>query len=913
MRRSPVFALLLGLSVPSTAQQEVPVEASKPAEGALLGALATGEEAPAEAAARRLIVAHAAAAPGPAAMRVLLPLLASLEPFRRSAAARVLPHAGIAATELAAWAEGESDARALLDVVDYLPDVAVRGLLDSSSPEVAARAVVVLFERRLVTTEDFVTALLRAGTEAEPDTEPADTVARLLVERVVPFPRAVADQTVGSARKELLEALADRPRAQAVPFTAPLRAEPDALDDETRLLVLLAVPPEEWTRDEVRRLIDAQFSPRGRLSTLAADALDQLGPRAADRLVGEVHRRVVEGQALADLLPALHRISDKGERHLLALTRALDVEARGEIATWLARRDSPLVAGILAESLDGEEPLNAELLRRAGKLLVTDERVVRVVGILDESENEFLRDAAFEALIDADVYHEGLLDHALAGGSQLSSRGSRLASLPARSVPLGAWVQLLDADDRRVASAVFRRLAGAADEDPEIARLLEDRALAATWQADLAAAAVLDAGPDELAHRVWDGMDPARRSAFVEHLGRRRGGWLLDSLREFSFTSPELFRARLAQGDRALVEELLAEPERYDERTLRSSDSLVAELLRAEDGPAVVAMLDSERAAQRLFALELLAARADLSGADELQRIWSDRGADDEERFIALRGLARREATRRALLTGLDDALAGGLDDEQAEAALEVLGTVLDDPKVGASGDLVRLVVRLALVEPMARVADEFEDSLDDDAVFDGVAVCHAFVRTLSPADPELVAAAVEAAVAEVRTHPDFALLSRGRVGRLLAFAAAAEGSLLDHIGHHLAALILDLPDPDQVWVGPAAWVLSLHAEGEGDLATAQELAERAARASFRDGPRPMVHRAFFGDHHPGAGLLPEAAVAARPWLLAAQVALQADGTETDIEAALANAEELARGDREAEAEVSALREARGR
>lgn len=899
MTRTTILLALLLSAVPAVAQRTPD-----------LAALATGDAIAAEAARRKLITGPAAAV----AVEVVVPLLRSADVSRRASAASVLLHHGLAVDAVVDWARTEHDARALVPVVDLLPRDALEEIVRTEyRPQVEVgeemrldhdpglstrvRAAGRLLDLGVADRELF--ALLLGS--AQPGL--ARAAAELVVEEVWPFPTELLTNLSPTARRALLEALADRPRPESFVWAASL-LEVEGLDPAVRLLAMLAGDPESWPRDAILGLLDRLVADSAELRVLAGRAVALLSSEQAERLVGEVHRRLLGDASLDDLLPALENIGERGEHHLLNLTRELTPRQRVAIVDWLATRGSPVVAAIVAEALDGSRPLDAPLLLRAGELLTTPARTERVLAIFrDEAAAPELRVAAFVALVGRGVVEEGMLDFALAPepAGDPRSRVRQLLGMPSGALSGAEWRRLLEDAPHDVVDEVLGRMAQS-PLVPGVEDTLLELAATGVGLADTAAHVALAAGSSELARAAWEVLDVPRRQSLAMSLRMRDEDWILPALRSTPVKEddPGVSFARLAAGDRAVLTELLRDPAKWTARWLRRAEDAATALLEPADVPVVAAALarDELGADHRRELVTWLARRPDLPVGELLTRVHAT-DPDEEVRYAALRGLLRDPALAAPFRERVSQAIARGMDLEERDLAYEVIGAL--DPPLDAEAAL--LAARLALVAPLAHPEHELRTALREDPAA-AAAMTNAVWQALGRRPPESLAAVLETAVAESLAHENAFAASRYRIGRFLALLARHDETL--RVSAPVARAVLAAPDSDPSFVGPAHVVLGKAAEAAGDWARAAELWTAAAHGCLRTPAEPLVMRAFVGDAWRGGRRLPAAWLAARPYYCRARAALAAG----DVDAArveIASAKMRGTGDRVTEQEIERL------
>lgn len=876
----------------------------------------------------------------PAAQRpeVLLQALRSTDAARRSAAGAVLLRTGLEPAAVAAWLLEEHDPLVLAPLLDALPLERLEALVRQAPRFVdgedlerqdAQDALRARGFARLVDAGRADGELWRLVVAGE-DEALARFAAALAVEHVWPFPLPRFDELPPRARSRLLEELGVRPRRDAADAIDRILRD-QTLGPAERFFALTARRSEEWTLADLQALVDAVLGEDRDARHAAEHASWLVSSSVAGRLVGEAHRRLLDGAEIAPMLELLRNVDAKSERHLVALARELDDVQRDAIVEWLALRQSAQLDVLVREALDGKYPLTPALLRRAPLGLDDDARRARVLAALarptDEEraplageteaqttarreQRDALRVAAFDALCNAGIHHDDVLAFALENPDEQHGRLPIYLRIPFDRVPEAAWVRLLEGLVPRAAARVLGELVRPrADGGPTALppRVLD---LIARWAGEggpLAAAATevcLRAAPEPIARRVWAGLDAAARRSQALVLRHRADALALELLvaEPIDGEAFELRFARLALGDAAMLDGLLRAPAAWPKPWLRRLAELVPARLDAARVAAIAAGFAQLDEAVQPYVLQWLVARPDLDDAGLAERLYAATAGEleSELRLVALRGVLARPAGREGVRARLDAALAKGLDDAGQDEAYELVG----QSAAPLDAATTRFLARFVLVEPLMRPDAELGAALRLDALPHEPRVQLAYQRLVRE-EAMHVGEAFEAATAEALAHADFAMASAARLLRLLE-VFAREPRTRAAAGPPLARAILALDDDDVRVRGPAHQMLAEAAEAAADFTGAARHWEAAARG-YRDGsPAPLVRRAFLGESSQMDRLSPSAWLVARAPLARARAALAA-GDRAAAREQLSIAVERGFGDSRTEAELAAL------
>lgn len=766
----------------------------------------------------------------------------------------------------------------------------------SSEPHdgVAREALRELAERGALAPEHFAAALLRGDDRA------AAMAAKLLVQRVAPFPLDLLERIEehDAACRVLLRELALHPRVAAVPWLRRLLAR--RTEPSSRLAVFVAFPRGELDARDGREIIAAAEHVR---ISLVREAADRLSPRDADRLVGALHQRAVEGLELDVALEMLNQATADGERHLLALARVASPQHLDTIVDWLARRESNAIDGLVRDALRDESDVEPFLLRRAGRVVDDPEIRRRVVGLLRSADAETAV-AAFEALVRGGVYTEPMLDYALAGSEveDVERRVRTFLTLPDGQLDDRAWRRLLATEITRVQVGALQRLYRQDALRPEYEPMLAELAQQPDYAGTVAARVLAAKGRRAAVQQLFATLDPVRRRETVTSLSDRDESWVLPLLLADSERESAEFRAtRVALGDRGEIDAVFADPTRWTVAWLRRRDAEFTAGLRADHlGALEAALVGSSKVSARIR-LELvgwIAKRPDLPFGPLLERVYRE---DDDIGIseLALEGLLRHDAGD-PIRARVDTAVGGPMDEETEDLAYTVVAALerpLDD-------ESARLVARMLLVAPLGDPRREIEAhfGLERGAAAPGVVLTNIAMQQLRGGPTASTVRAIEAASDEAASHPNRHALGRARLGRILTDLWREPAARLP-LAPAVARLIIESPDLEPEYLGPAWLARAERAESEGAFERAAQDYERAITAFAYASPFPPVARVFVDHHDPGSGRIPSAALGARPDLCRAQVAMR-DGNPVRARRLLERAAALAHGDESTESEI---------
>ncbi|HEX6812757.1 MAG TPA: hypothetical protein VF384_14115 [Planctomycetota bacterium] len=710
-----------------------------------------------------------------------------------------------------------------------------------------------------------------------------------------------------AAARAVLEELAIAPRPAAADWAARRTQPADGRTNDERCLAL-AAQGRPFAAADVDLLLHTLLSGQAGDGFLAAAAVTPAD--VADAMLGRLHAGLLQGQVdLVQVGPLLDRLSNAGCKRLLGLVVTLPGPAAATICQRVAALDASLVRARARAMLDGETPLEALWFAYAGPLLDRPERRERALRLLaDEQADARSRQGAFDALLQAKVVDERMIDFATADGADIALL-QRLLDAAVDELPGPRLVEWLAADARR-STATVKALARRAVLGEHVERALLG-VLAGQGQPDgvffeAAAMALVQRGSQDALERLWPSLRGAKGwSDYVDALGRRREPFVHELLltelasKAADPAAKALDDVRLALvafGDRRQLAELAARakasPAGFVRRCRHFADPLPA--------PLALALLDDlPRVADDDVAVEMTAWAAtstDAAVLARLQQVWSaDSGAgrgDDSRVFelqeVALRALATGPQ-RTELVAELRRAIAGGpLPERLGSLAYELAATTAQPP---SAADL-RLLAELVLLPPLGDPERETRAAQRWANGRFGFPMMAAVAQRLRGGDPAAVAAAFGEVAGEVLRDSRHTRISRQRL-RVLWGNLEADRGVLAAVGIATAPLMLALPEAAEVGVGPAHWFLQQDAERRADFAVARAHAQKALGAMLRLPEERRTARIFLGERDPGAGRDPWAALAAAPHRLAFSRA-KAAGNDAEAEVAATLVREFA-------------------
>ncbi len=678
------------------------------------------------------------------------------------------------------------------------------------------------------------------------------------------------------AARAVLHELAIAPRPSVDGWVA--RQAATALASDLRLLALAArqAAPE---RNEGERILRGLVSED---AAAAALAIGRLPAAVADQLVGVAHGLLAGGAPPELLTPFFDRLSDGGSRQLLGLVATLGPALAGPLGAELARRDVPQFWVRVRAAVDGEIALEPPWLRWSGRVLDTAARRGRVARILaDGGELMARRIEAFDALLDGKVFVPAMTAFLAEGDAD---RWRRLFAAGLTGVPQALALSALDGPDavRNEALRALSRRPLAPAEEARIVELaqagmgrdgIDERGLA------LVLATLAQAGSDRGAALA---LDCARGDAdwfadVCEQLGRRRdpigSSALLAELQrppaagepvEHVMRRRDLLALVLAEAhDRRQVEVLLtglpARRAGFVRRCRRALPDLAAAQWR-ELAAALPGIADHD---VRVEVLAWIGASTEPAVRDRL-RASCQTADDEEEREVALQGLLAGPE-RGDLLAAWRAASARDpdTDDRYSFAAIATMPEQLGDADLELLQYLLFTAPRL---DP--RESERSRQFREGRAGFPVVAAIADRLRR----DPTAAARVCRDAAA-LAAAGDTKGLVRQRFLFLWTALQASPG-LRFEVATATAALVLAIPDPEQVGDGPAQYYLTAALTAAGRHAEALTAARAAIAGLLRSPAAAMDARIHLGVRDGDAGTDPYAALATAPWLALARAAL---------------------------------------
>jgi hypothetical protein len=865
----------------------------------------------------------------PAVRRAAASLL--LEPSPLSPAAE--------STTLSAWLRNESEPTVLLDLVGRLPIERCRELAitpvrsgdgDPESIEAVEIEAASELRRRAFVRAARESALSPADWRAilvDADEAVGELAARCMVEAIWPLPIDRLDELPPLARSRSIEALGGRPRPEALPSLRRMleSAELSPLD---RLSVLVALGAKDWKDADARVLLQFALGDDEPARRRAESVCRYLPPAAANRLIAQVQLQAEVGQdgwnrgAFGSLLDLLHNIDARGERLLFSIAREVAEGPRDEIVGWLSRRGSAVVPLLIEEAFAGDYPLTAAILRGAKDLMGNAAVRTRVLETLTagmgnpkllggdggsggSAPSLATCKAAFDVLCEAGIFEPVMLDFALVDGDE-----ERVRKLS----------MLLRLDESVVMSRIVPAILARATQQPLrflLTQLMRvdlsgelETSIQAIDRSDLRTARAIDhlllaAGSPPVMEAVWNRLDRATRIEWLEAL-RERGDEasvrliatepLAESFDAFHF-------AKLAIGDRAVLDALLADPGAWPRPWLRRAESAASRLLTQSDVDSLVERFATFSDPIGAILLQWIARRPDLDDRGLPRRLYAEHGDDltSEVRVVALRVELARAEFRGELGERLREKLATGFDERAEEEAFEWFGSSPSPLAEGAA----RMLVDFAVAESLTRPRVELETALNLGPPLAEPRIQLAFQRTIREECPAAVAAWSEG-LRSAAGHPFAHLAAQSRLLRVLEILARSPALRLT-AAPILARWLVDLPDFEVRALGPAWQVLAEHHERAERYAEAATAWDHAAFAYLTHGVSPLVQRVLLGDSSRADRDNPTVWLWSRAPLCECKAAL-AVGNVARARIALELARARADGDRRAEADVAALR-----
>ena len=694
------------------------------------------------------------------------------------------------------------------------------------------------------------------------------------------------DESPAAARSMLEElAIAPRPAAAAWATRRTLPA-PGRSDDERCLA--LAAQGRPLAAADMDLLLHTLLA--GQADDGFRAAADITPPDVADGLLGRLHAGLLQGQLeVVQVGPLFDRLSDQGCRALLGLVVTLPGAMAVAICQRVADRDAALVRERARAMLDGEIPMEALWLAYAGPLLDRDERKQRVLGILGDGQADArLRQSAFDALLDARIVDDRVIDFATADDAD-QARLQRLLDAAVDLLPGARLVAFLGGENRRstaTVKALSRRQVLGAEVESALLGALAGREPVEGVFFEAAAMALVQHGSAAALGRIWPSLRGSDRwSDFVDALARRREPFVHEllltelanakGLDEQSRAALDDVRLALVTlGDRRQLAELVAHAKvssaRFVRRCRHFADSLPP--------PLALSLLDDlARVADDDLAAEMMAwatTSTDAAVQARLQQVWArDTGGSRalELQEVALRALVTGPG-RGDLVTELRQAIAKAPLPERLEPLGYELAATMPHPLKAAD---LRLLAELVLLPPLSDPEREARSRQRWGNGRFGFPMAAAVAQRLRGSDCAGVAAAFGEVVGEVLRDSRHSHISRQRL-MVLWGNLGVDREVMTAVGIATAPLMLALPPAPEVGTGPAHWFLLQDAERRGDFASGLAHAQKALGAMLRLPEERRTVRLFLGERDPGAGRDPWAALAAAPHRLARAQAMAA-------------------------------------
>lgn len=498
---------------------------------------------------------------------------------------------------------------------------------------------------------------------------------RLALATVEPFPFEALDRMNARARRRLLIGLSERSRPSLDAWLL-AQSSRDGLEDPVeRGLLVAARDPSSWKVADLRALLDLVDLTEGegapglsrdratriqqrewRLAVQAA--LRRVPPQLADRVVGEVHRRLLRDPlAFARYRTVLREISGAGLRVIAAAARTLEAETAGEILQFLSARE-PESAGQLALDRYRDGDLSEAVLRLlpVDRLDEDERRVLRLR--IDGEGDQKLTFGQSRAVL-ASLVRGGFVDSTLlrlVTGSAFGSRSLLRRAIRSPRLSVDDLARLHDAVASSERGEIVRELAVRKGGIP----VLSDRARAG------GAAAIswgLEFGPDDVVGQVWGGFDRTTRERWITTLAKRRDAVAkrLVAAEDGDATNHRVARLRI--GDRSEWKRLLDDPNGLPSRWLnRLRDDLVG-LIESADAKALVRIVQDESldAERRAFFCELIERKPALPVGPAMLEL-AERANHDLVRDAARSAAVARQSERSELIEQLRASLGGAMD-----------------------------------------------------------------------------------------------------------------------------------------------------------------------------------------------------------------------------------------------------------
>jgi hypothetical protein len=748
---------------------------------------------------------------------------------------------------------------------------------------------------------------------ADPDTSlgtAAAATVRHQWQTLSPELFAALDRSPAAAAM-LLRELAIAPRPSAAEWARSWIARPGTKEDQKCLA--MSASGQALTLADANLLLTALAS--GDVDDGFYAAAGLLAPKIADGLLGKLHALLVQQKVeLSRMLPILDRLSPNGYERLLGLVVTLPPELGEELCLRLVQREVPAYTARAVAALEGKLPLEPLWLLRAGPLLVGTlpevvarrERLLAVLGAADASE--VLKARAFDALVDARISEQRMIDYAMGLQAERLGKMRRLLDVSVQDLPEARLVEWLEADPElariTVLSLVRRPALGALVEKSLVASLSGVEVVEGTFL-EGAAQALLQHGSEASIDAVWPQLQKAPQFvSFLDTIARRKAPFVHELLLEQlaahgdgseggevseAVLQRERDAVRLALcsfGDRRQLAELVAHAKFESPNFVRRCAHYATAL---EAGFAMTLLDDAARLPDDDLAAEMIGWAASSVAPEvgaRLLEIWQAPELSERQE-VALRALAagpHRVVLQRDLCAAVAK---GPLSERDEQVAYEVVSGM---PSPLTPED-ARVLAEFALRPPLADPVAERERAARWPDGRYGFPFLGAIAQRLRGTDPEVMAAAFAEVAEGVRKDPHFAAVSRQRL-LVLWRSLEVDPAVMSAVARATAALLLAIPHPDGLGDGPANLFAMQVARAAGKPAVAAAHARAAVAGLLRLPRERRTARLFLGERDPGQGEDPWSALSAAPFLADAAAA-QAAGDRVAAERFLALAREF--------------------
>lgn len=722
------------------------------------------------------------------------------------------------------------------------------------------------------------------------DARLAGAAAAILRHEWLEFPAPLLQGLLANRRAAvcLLHELAMAPRPAARPFVREFLLRQDLSPGERCLA--LAARGEPLRGAEVGEIVAALLEDQVAVETYAASAL--LEPASADALAGRLHALLDRGELpVARILPLLERMSPRGHAALLAAARSLPADEADELCQFLLQTAPAAVHQRTAAMLDGSEPLVACFLLQAEKVLNQAPRRARLLAVLeDPAAPPGLAERAFAALVAAGCVEPAVLAFAARDDQRRMERHGLLLGAAAEQLPEATLREWLQADPELMLAtlgALQHRTLGPGLERAVLDLLLEVRIPVGLAMTQAAALILRRGGAEAIDALQVPLLENAQLASQVDLLWRRQEPFVIDSLQrwlaratvaaaagnEVSRWLEELRLALCARGHRDGLPALVADASTYPAAFARRC----AELAGPPSEEQALHLLDVAKEAQHELAGELVAWAATCRSPaveQRLRQIWSAPEIDEREESALWAWAAGpgRESLAEHLRAVLQQPPLGERDEWMAYAWIGNLPEPLDAPAL-------QLLAELALQGGLGDLAAEAQRAARWPDGRGGFTLVAAVAERLREVKPLPAAGAFGAVARRLLAAGQAPQLVRQRL-LVLWHRLAGNAPVLEAVGGATAPLLLAIPDPSGIGDGAAHALAAKAAHRRREYAVAGAHALAAIAGLLRD-PRQLAHaRLCLGDRAPSRGEDGWAALAALPWLCAAQQALAAADAE---------------------------------